>query len=238
MKFYKSKVFIFSLIIVLLITCGITSYYIFISIKRDVNLISFDERVVLSFGKAKTGKISYNFHYKYIQFDMRDEELLNRIKSSEYIIASYITDTYGDYLLAYKGYFFWVCCIDDLSLIRIENLFATIFIRDEPDLYVPFLVGDHGISFYPNEEKPNSITWDFMSFLTHTLVSDFESLSKMYEKLDDFYLREINYEDQFILLNCTQMIYGDAVVNANIALKIVSNEDGIDFEVVYLTNGE
>ncbi|MDR0697181.1 MAG: hypothetical protein LBF68_06620 [Christensenellaceae bacterium] len=237
MKIFKNKVFVFSLIVALLITCGIAGYYIFISIEREASIDSFDNRVTLTFGKAKIGKISYDSHYKYIQFKTRDDVLINKIRNSEYIIASNVTATYADYLLAYRGYFFWISSMDEIEFVKIYNSFASVFIDNTPDHYVPFLLKSTQLSFYSYEKKSNFITWDSMSFSTKTLVSNFESLANMYKKLDDYYVREINLEDQFIILNCSQMNYGDMTIDEDIVLKIKGNDEGIDFEVVYLING-
>ncbi|MDR0696258.1 MAG: hypothetical protein LBF68_01755 [Christensenellaceae bacterium] len=232
MKIFKNKPVFFSLIVILLVILGISSYFIFISIKREVSIMSFDERVVLSFGKGWVGKIKYDYHYKYVQFEVRDDELLSKIKNNEYIIASDLTDGYYRYLLAYKGYFFWISYTDSRDFVVIRNVFTRIFLDNTPELNAPFLIYETDVNFLSYEDQSNFINWDKFTF-----VSDFESLANLYAKLDDFYVREINKESNFIVLNCTQSVLDDITKNEDIGLKIICTNEGIDFEVVYFTNG-
>ncbi|MDR0752019.1 MAG: hypothetical protein LBF12_05525 [Christensenellaceae bacterium] len=232
MKILKNKLLLFLLIILLIISLGTGAYYIFISIEREVNITSFDNLVFLSFGKAKVSKIQTDTHYKRISFTARNDDMLNKIKNNKHVIMSIEEDNYAEYLLTYQGYFFNVGYLNERSRFSIENAFCLLFIDDTDYLYFPFLYPNMHINLRTTEEhRPNLIKWKMIPF-----ASNFDELAEIYDKLGGPYFNKINNEDNTILLNCSLLVRDKGVMYEDVVLKLICNDEGVDFEVVYLKN--
>jgi hypothetical protein len=191
--------------------------------------MSFDSKVSLSFGKRKVGKITVDNHFKKISFAVKDD-LIDEIINSEYVIATYEESNNITLLLSYKGYFFIADCDRVYSAVRISNGFGEVYLSRTTDSFVPFLRYAQ-IDLTDNGEMAD---YNFFSWNELMFADDFESLARLYNKLDSGYLRSINEDDKTILLNCYQK-EPENRISESFALKIVCQAEGVDFEVEYLT---
>ncbi|MDR0751810.1 MAG: hypothetical protein LBF12_04420 [Christensenellaceae bacterium] len=236
MKFLKNKTLLFSLIIILLICLCTGSYFIIISIKREVSIASFDKSVTLSFGKQNIGKIIPDYYYGATSFTARNDEILNIVKNSEDVLLSISENGAEIFLLAHKGYFFRIVFFDD-SRVSIRNEFGSLYTDITRQLRFPF---PKNVAVHFNISAAgmsNFVTWEEL-----VLAKDFDSLVSLYEKLNGPYLREINYEDKTISLNCS-LIYvayepEGGKINKDMGIKIICNDEGMDFEMEHFSDEE
>ncbi|MDR0752077.1 MAG: hypothetical protein LBF12_05820 [Christensenellaceae bacterium] len=236
MKILKNKILLFPLIVVLLICFCTGAYFIIISIKREVSIASFDNSIILSFGKQNVGKIRPDYHYGEISFTARNDEIFNIVKTSDDVLLSISEDGAEIFLLAHKGYFFRIVFFDD-SYVSIRNEFGSLYTDIAMQLRFPF-PKDVAVHFNISAAgMSNFVTWDELA-----PANDFNSLVNLYEKLNGPYLRQINREAKTISLNCS-LIYSlyepeGGKINKDMGIKIICNDEGVDFEMEYFSDEE
>jgi hypothetical protein len=223
----KMKVYVCIVSIVIIIGAGLGVYFAVANGRKEVSIASFDDKVTLSFGKYKIGKITSGGYYRNISFMAKDDTIIEFIDNSDMVVEKVTYTDGGSYLLLYKGYYFIVSVGKRNGVsVTIQNAYCEVSAM-AGFIYVPYISAVDSVNF--TKEFENDYSMRFRSWSRFEFANNFTELANLYANISPEYLVDIDLFGKTITLNYFFSDYTAKEIRTDKNLVLKCNEEGVEF---------